>query len=253
MLTNLFYKSIIENNRERLILIKGVFVKALIVLTNVEKYGEYNRLTGLWLSELTHFYDELNQAGVEFDFVSPKGGYVPLDPHSLTMMDDIDRQYYHNEEFRNRALGNTLSPDQVKAEAYDLIYYTGGHGTMWDFPESTAIAKIASKIYQNGGLVTAVCHGVAGLLPIKDENNEPLISGKVVTGFTNHEEELNGTVNMVPFMTQDALSQKGAIVEVEQSFTPVVKVDNRLLTGQNPQSARALGKATLEYLSNQKK
>lgn len=58
---------------------------------------------------------------------------------------------------------------------------------------------------------------------------------------------------MLPFMTQDALSQKGAIVEVEQSFTPVVKVDNRLLTGQNPQSARALGKAILEYLSNQKK
>lgn len=43
--------------------------------------------------------------------------------------------FSHNEVFRNRELGNTLSPDQVKAEAYDLIYYTGGHGTMWDFPD----------------------------------------------------------------------------------------------------------------------
>lgn len=225
-------------------------MKALIVLTNVEKYEGYDRLTGLWLSELTHFYDELIKVGYEFDFVSPKGGYVPLDPHSLTMMDDIDRKYYHDSDFRNRALGNTLRPDQVKADDYDLIYYTGGHGTMWDFPQAKDLAVIASDIYQKGGLVTAVCHGVAGLLPIEDETGQALISGKTVTGFTNEEEILNGTVDMVPFMTQDALMEKGAKVEIEAAFTPVVRQDGRLLTGQNPQSARALGQATVALLKH---
>lgn len=110
--------------------------KALIILTNIEQYGENERLTGLWLSELTHFYDKLVKAGYEADFVSPKGGYVPLDPHSLTMIDAVDRTYYNDADFRNRALGQTLRPDQVTATDYDLIYYTGGHGVMWDFPES---------------------------------------------------------------------------------------------------------------------
>lgn len=224
--------------------------KALIVLTNIEQYGEHERLTGLWLSELTHFYDELVKVGYEADFVSPKGGYVPLDPHSLTMMDDVDRTYYRNATFRNRALGQTLRPEEVKATDYELIYYTGGHGVMWDFPESVEIAELASQIYQNGGLVTAVCHGVAGLLPIKDEDGQPLIEGKVVTGFTNQEEELNGTADLVPFLTETALREKGAKVEIGTAFSPVVRQDNRILTGQNPQSARALGQTVVSMLTN---
>ncbi|MEG3268462.1 type 1 glutamine amidotransferase domain-containing protein [Streptococcus suis] len=224
--------------------------KVLIVLTNIEQYGEHDRLTGLWLSELTHFYDELVKVGYEADFVSPKGGYVPLDPHSLTMMDDVDRTYYKDADFRNRALGQTLRPEEVKATDYELIYYTGGHGVMWDFPESVEIAELASQIYQNGGLVTAVCHGVAGLLPIKDEAGQPLIAGKVVTGFTNQEEELNGTTGLVPFLTESALCEKGAKVEIGTAFSPVVRQDDRILTGQNPQSARALGQAVVSKLMN---
>ncbi|HFI0038615.1 TPA: type 1 glutamine amidotransferase domain-containing protein [Streptococcus suis] len=224
--------------------------KALIVLTNIEQYGEHERLTGLWLSELTHFYDELVKVGYEADFVSPKGGYVPLDPHSLTMMDDVDRTYYRNATFRNRALGQTLRPEEVKATDYELIYYTGGHGVMWDFPESVEIAELASQIYQNGGLVTAVCHGVAGLLPIKDEAGQPLIAGKVVTGFTNQGEDLNGTADLVPFLTETALREKGAKVEIGTAFSPVVRQDDRILTGQNPQSARALGQAVVSMLTN---
>ncbi|HEM6111495.1 TPA: type 1 glutamine amidotransferase domain-containing protein [Streptococcus suis] len=224
--------------------------KALIVLTNIEQYGEHERLTGLWLSELTHFYDELVKVGCEADFVSPKGGYVPLDPHSLTMMDDVDRTYYKDADFRNHALGQTLRPEEVKATDYELIYYTGGHGVMWDFPESVEIAELASQIYQNGGLVTAVCHGVAGLLPIKDEAGQPLIAGKVVTGFTNQEEELNGTADLVPFLTETALREKWAKVEIGTAFSPVVRQDDRILTGQNPQSARALGQAVVSKLMN---
>lgn len=224
--------------------------KALIVLTNIEQYGEHERLTGLWLSELTHFYDELVKVGYDADFVSPKGGYVPLDPHSLTMMDDVDRTYYRNATFRNRALGQTLRPEEVKATDYELIYYTGGHGVMWDFPESVEIAELASQIYQNGGLVTAVCHGVAGLLPIKDEVGQALIAGKVVTGFTNQEEELNGTTALVPFLTETALREKGAKLEIGTAFSPVVRQDDRILTGQNPQSARSLGQAVVSKLMN---
>lgn len=225
--------------------------KALIILTNIEQYGEHDRLTGLWLSELTHFYDELVKAGYEADFVSPKGGYVPLDPHSLTMMDAVDRTYYTDAGFRNRALGQTLRPDQVKAADYDVIFYTGGHGVMWDFPQSMEIAELASQIYQNGGLVTAVCHGVAGLLPIKDEAGQALIEGKVVTGFTNQEEELNGTTDLVPFLTETALLEKGAKVEIGTAFTPVVRQDSRVLTGQNPQSARALGQMVVSVLAKE--
>lgn len=40
---------------------------------------------------------------------------------------------------------------------------------MWDFPNNQALQKISEKIYQQGGIVSAVCHGVGGLLPLKNK------------------------------------------------------------------------------------
>ncbi|MFV0559670.1 MAG: type 1 glutamine amidotransferase domain-containing protein [Enterococcus sp.] len=222
-------------------------MKALIVLTNVEKYETIERPTGLWLSELTHFYDVLVKNNISVDFVSPKGGYVPVEPQSILSMDATDWTYYKNEEFRNRALGNTFSPDQVNPEEYAMIYYAGGHGTMWDFPNSKEIGEIASAIYQRGGIVSAVCHGVVGLLQVTDENNQSILAGRTVTGFSN-EEELNGTTNEVPFLAEDALKEKGANYEAETAFSDVVRADGRLITGQNPQSAHSLGEAVVAQL-----
>ncbi len=85
--------------------------KALIVLTNVAKYDSLDRPTGLWLSELTHFYDVMRDHQVEVDVVSPTGGYIPLDPHSMMSMDVTDWKYYQDSDFRNQVLGATLSPD----------------------------------------------------------------------------------------------------------------------------------------------
>ncbi|MGT2801222.1 type 1 glutamine amidotransferase domain-containing protein [Streptococcus henryi] len=222
--------------------------KALIVLTNVEKYSPSNRPTGLWLGELTHFYEHMDKAGVEVDFVSPLGGYVPLDPHSMSFLNETDLHYYNNRDFVSKALANTKKPEEINSSDYDFIYYTGGHGTMWDFPENAELAKIASDIYQNGGIISAVCHGVVGLLPIMDENGRALIAGKTVTGFTNEEEDMNGTTDIVPYLTEDVLKDKGANYEKEAAFSPVVRVDGRLMTGQNPQSAGLLGKTVVEAL-----
>ena len=67
---------------------RGVnYEKVLIMLTNVEKYKNYDLLTGLQLGELTHFYDEIKRQGLEVDFVSPKGGYVLLDPYQMCIRD----------------------------------------------------------------------------------------------------------------------------------------------------------------------
>ena len=84
--------------------------KVLIVETNVEKYGDINEATGLWLGESAEFVDELNKAGVQYDFVSPKGGYVPVDPRSMKYVDESIMKIYSNQDFIVRGLANTLSP-----------------------------------------------------------------------------------------------------------------------------------------------
>lgn len=223
-------------------------MKVLIILTNIEKYSGIYRPTGLWLSELTHFYDVLVKNNISADFVSPNGGYVPVELQSISNRDAIDWTYYQDEDFRNRALGKTLRPTEINVDDYSAIYYAGGHGTMWDFPGSVDLGKIGSAIYQNNWIVSAVCHGVVGLLPITDAEGQTILAGRTVTGFSNEEEAANGTTTEVPFLTEDALKEKGANYQVGAAFTDVVHVDGRLLTGQNQQSAHSLGLKVVETL-----
>lgn len=222
--------------------------KILIVLTNEEKYEAVSRPTGLWFSELTHFLDVMIEENFEVDFVSPKGGYVPIYPNSLMNLDEIDWKWYTDEVFRNRALSNTLKPSEVNAEDYVAIYYAGGHGAMFDFPDAKELSAIASKIYKNQGIVSAVCHGIVGLLNIVDEQGKELVADRIITGFTNEEEEIGQATAIVPFLAEDELKKHGANYQSGAAYTDVVKVDGRLLTGQNPQSAHSLGQAVAKKL-----
>ncbi len=36
----------------------------------------------------------------------------------------------------------------MKADEYSVIYYTGGHGVMYDFAENQALQELARKIYE---------------------------------------------------------------------------------------------------------
>lgn len=107
--------------------------KALIVVTNTAQFGSLKRPTGVWLSEATHFHQVMADNGINVDYLSPRGGYVPLDPGSIAAdaIDETSWHFYGDPEFRQRNLANSLRPDQVNPDDYDIVYYAGGHGTMW--------------------------------------------------------------------------------------------------------------------------
>ncbi|WP_111859360.1 type 1 glutamine amidotransferase domain-containing protein [Acinetobacter sp. CFCC 10889] len=228
--------------------------KILVVMTNHSKYPTRKDTTGLWVTELTHFYDVARKAGYDMDFVSPNGGAVPLDERSQKWiyMDKEARAHLADPAFMSR-LNSTLKPTDVKASNYKAIYFTGGHGVMWDFPNNPELTGLAEQIYRQGGVVSAVCHGVAGVLALKDEQGQPLIGNRKVTGFSNREEVLSGMKKQVPFSLEDQLKSKGAkYSEGFLPFTSFVVVDDRIITGQNPQSPREVGEEVVKKLSTMK-
>lgn len=224
--------------------------KALIVVSSTEKYPNMDRATGLWLGEAVHFYEKLHQQGIEIDFVSPKGGYTPLDPISLQMMvQPIDWKFYADDEFRNK-LATTKKPKEVNADDYNVIYFAGGHGVVWDFPENKELQELSRKIYENGGIVSSVCHGAVALFNITLSNGELLIKDKTLTGFSNQEEILAELADHMPYLTEDELVKRGAkYVKAEHPFTSFAVVDERLVTGQNPQSGAEVGEKVLAILN----
>lgn len=110
-------------------------------------------------------------------------------------------------------LGATLKPDQVNPDDYIAIYYAGGHGVIWDFPDNEKLQALSRHIYEHGGVVSSVCHGAVGLLNIKLSNGELLVKGKKVTGFSNEEEDLAGLSQHVPYLTETELVKRGALYQ----------------------------------------
>lgn len=223
--------------------------KVLIVLTNISKYENYNIPTGLWLGELLHFYDEIQKYGIEADFVSPKGGYVPIDPYSMRFANEVDYKWYQQEDFVSKALAQTKTPKDINPNDYFAIYYTGGHGVVFDFPNNEAIQKLAMDIYNAGGYISAVCHGVVGLLNLKTSDGEYLIKNKLITGFTNTEEWLSQKQNKVPFSTENELKKRGANFTKKRFFKSYAVSDHRIITGQNPWSPRAVARLLIKEMN----
>ncbi|KAG5186052.1 ThiJ/PfpI family protein [Tribonema minus] len=224
--------------------------KILVVVTSVERYPPdlVKRPTGLWLGECVHFVKKVEEAGYEVDYVSPMGGYTPIDPHSLEMADDTDWEWYGNKPFMAR-LGAVKTPAQVSAADYAAIYYTGGHGTVWDFPDNKELQALARSIYEAGGYVTSVCHGACALLNIALSDGASLISGKRVTGFSNEEEKQVQLDKYMPFLTEDELKARGATYEkASDAWAPFALSDARVITGQNPASGGAVAETLLKEL-----
>lgn len=220
--------------------------KILVVETNKTQYGYHPEATGLWLGEATEFVKVVQDAGFSVDYISPKGGYVPIDPRSFKYASPDDLQMYQDPDFQKRALAATLSPSEIDPRDYQAIYYTGGHGVMWDFPYDENLQKISLEIYQNDGFLTSVCHGISGLLYIKDDQGQYLIKRKHITGFTNAEEQLSGKKKYVPFLNEEVAKLHGAIFSKKRAYSEYALADGQFITGQNPFSPAAVGKLLVE-------
>ena len=223
-------------------------MKVLIVCTNHDSYPVKSGKTGLWLSELTHFYDVMVKRRVLVDIVSPIGGKIPLDERSLDLKDEVNQKYSEDADFQLK-ITNSLTPSQIHAKDYRLIYFAGGHGAMWDLSENSELQEIAKIIYENNGMVTAVSHGVSGLLNIKLSDGSLLIKDKYLTGFSNMEETLMSFVSEVPFYLEDKLKEQEAHYTKSMiPFLEFIELDERLITGQNPNSARKVASKAIEEL-----
>ena len=220
-------------------------VKVLFVLTSCDSKGDSGEPTGFFLSEMTHPHQVFIDNGFNVDFVSPKGGEAPIDGFDLK--DPINKAFMDNEEYLNQ-IKSTKTPDEINAGDYDAIYFAGGHGTMWDLPDNDKLANITTQIYENGGVVGAVCHGPAGLVNVKLSDGSYLVANKQVSSFTNEEEESVNLDKVVPFLLESKLIERGGKHTKAANFEEHVVTDGKLVTGQNPASAKAVGEGMVRVL-----
>ncbi len=223
----------------------------LLVLTNHPELGESGRKTGFYLSEAAHPYRVFGKDKRAVTLSSPDGGFAPIDPKSMDLEDEANASFwkkYGNGDKRNPGVELTRKLSEIDPAEYTAIFFAGGHGSVWDFPDSEAVQKLTSSIYVKGGTVGAVCHGPAALVNVKLPDGSLLISGKKTAVFTNAEEKAVGLTDTVPFLLENEFRKAGAEVLTQKNFSENAVRDGRLVTGQNPASATKAAELFVEAI-----
>jgi len=228
-------------------------MKVLIVLTSHSDLGNTGEKTGFWIEEFAAPYYVLADAGAELSIASPKGGQPPVDPKSElpdAQTPATERFYRDNEVIDKVAHSFRLS--EVNQVDYDAVFYPGGHGPLWDLTNDEHSIHLIEDFYRHQKPIAFVCHAPAALIKVKDENGEPLVKGKEVTGFSDSEEEAVNLTSIVPFLLEDELKKLGAKYSQGDNWCSFVKKDGLLITGQNPASSSEAARLLLSTINEKK-
>ena len=222
-----------------------------IIATSHAEMGDTGEPTGVWLEELTAPYYAFLDAGHDVHVFSIAGGAIPIDPRSLgedAKKDESVARYLSDDTARD-LFANTKDVAAVDLADYAAVFLPGGHGTMFDYPESDRLADLLGKAMDAGKTVAAVCHGPAGLVNATLEDGISIVKGRRVAGFTNSEEEGVGLTDAVPFLLETKLKELGADYQSGPDFQPFTVRDGNLITGQNPASAAPTAEKVIEALA----
>ena len=214
------------------------------VLMVVTSHGELptGERTGIWLSEFAEPYAVFRESGCRITVASIKGGRAPIDPRSLT----AEAETVWAEAIR--VLEETVPIDAVSDGGIDALFLPGGHGTMFDLPDSGKLQSLIRTLIETDRPVGAVCHGPARLVDVKLSDGTHLVKGRRVTAFTNEEERAVKLDRAMPFLLEDRLRQAGAEFIPAEKWANHVEVDGKLVTGQNPQSGESAARKLAELL-----
>ncbi|WP_333617172.1 type 1 glutamine amidotransferase domain-containing protein, partial [Acinetobacter variabilis] len=188
-------------------------------------------------------------AGADVTLASPAGGQPPLDPKS----NEPDAQTettkrFEADEVAMQALANTYKLSEVLNQDFDAVFYPGGHGPLWDLAKDQNSISLIEQTLQANKPVALVCHAPGVLRDVKNAEGRPIVEGKSVTGFSNTEEDGVGLTDIVPFLVEDTLKEKGGQYSKAEDWQVYVQQDGLLITGQNPASSAATAEALLKLL-----
>ncbi|KRA46262.1 type 1 glutamine amidotransferase domain-containing protein [Pseudoxanthomonas sp. Root630] len=225
--------------------------RILAVVTSTSHFPGGEKKAGFELTELARAYYVFRANGYDVDIASPRGGPPPMRVDDEDMV-AADHAFLNDAEARKN-LDASLPLREVDPARYAAVYFVGGKGTMFDFPDNVDIQRLVREVYQAGGVVGAVCHGPAALLEVTLDDGSPLLRGRRVAGFSNDEELflIEDARTRFPYLLQDRLVEKGARYVEGPMYLDNTVIDGRIVTGQNPWSTWSTADAMVRALGHE--
>ncbi|WP_108804207.1 type 1 glutamine amidotransferase domain-containing protein [Aquimarina sp. Aq107] len=222
--------------------------KILAIVTSTDVMGNTEKSTGYELTELSRAYYVFQANGFDVDIASPLGGEPPV-VIDAEDMGEFDYAFL-NDSVAQHKVKHTIPVDKIDPDLYEAVFFAGGKGAMFDFPDNESIQAIVRNLYENDKVVGAVCHGPAALVNVTLNTGKHLLENKKVSGFTNAEELLliSDAKTIFPFLLQDKLVDQGGVFNEGMMYLENISKDKNLITGQNPWSTWVLAESMIAEL-----
>lgn len=222
--------------------------RILAIVTSTEFIGETTRKTGYELTELSRAYYVFRVNGFAVDVASIRGGNPPM-VLDTDDMGPFDYAFLNDKEAMSK-VENSILIGEVDPQKYDAIYFVGGKGTMFDFPNDRHVQALVKYFWNHKKVIAAVCHGPAAFINVQSENGDFFVSNKALSSFTNDEELflIPTAKEIFPFLLQSKLEERGADFLAGENYLNNVVIDGNLITGQNPWSVWELAESTIRAL-----
>lgn len=221
--------------------------KILIVTSNQHTYGNSSISAANHFEEIVIAYDVFTKNGYAVDVVSPQGGAIPL--NYIDTAKDIQKSYLYDAQFMG-VLKNTRHPRQIRASDYRAVYYSGGGSAMFGVADSKDIQAIATAIYRSGGVVSAICHGTAGIVNLKQADGSSLLAGRKITGFPDLFENTKADYyKTFPFSIEKEVGRQGGNFEYSKEWAAnFYIVDGNIITGQDPSATASVAREVIKAI-----
>lgn len=200
--------------------------------------------SGYWAEEVAVPHRLFAEAGWDIIVATPGGTPPTLDRLSLGIAGGLPwkrRDVKHYLDSIEDVLAKPVALDTVDPDAFDLVFYPGGHGPMEDLAYDETSGALLTKRLASGRPLALLCHAPAAILAATDTDGTNAFAGRRMTGLSNREELLNRFARKAPWLLEDKLKEAG--VDYSKGLIPLrphVVVDGNLYTGQNPQSSEEL-------------
>ena len=221
--------------------------RVLFIVSAARYHGDTDIPAGVSFSETYKAYQVFEDAGYTVDIVSPEGGPVPL--AYINMSDPAQMSYIYDTDFMEK-LGHTKSPQEIEPSEYEAVQYIGGANAMYGVHDNAALQAITMAIYEgSGGVISAVCHGTAGITQLRESDGDFLVAGKNVTGYPEAYEKIDADYfKAFPFLMQETIEERGGSFSYGPPNRSHVVTDGRLVTGQNHMSSKDVSEEVIRLL-----
>jgi putative intracellular protease/amidase len=225
----------------------------LFILSGAREWTQVDGLrrpAGLSAEELAAPHRAFKRAGCAIAFASPDGRPAAVNPRSrlpevagpdsprhARYLDAIAAEFAH-----------PLKLADVDVSGYDAVVIPGGRAPMEDLYRDAALGRLLVGALTTGKIISAVCHGPAGLLSTVDRTGGWPFAGFRMVSVTDEEERLVGTAAKAPWLLEAQLRKYGAHFDSGPPWQRHVVRDGQLITGQNPASSGPLAEAVLAAL-----